>query len=262
MTTKFDRKYDKLTKIFLKIDNMKRLFIALLVSIFVYGYAQTGEKNFIDQNYIEVTGKAELEIIPDMIYLKIVLSDKINKDKLPLTEIEKVMIEKLTELGIDVSKDLSLLNFASSLRAQWLKTDVVLTKQYQLIVQDAKTLEKVFFEFQKLGISNIAIVKFDHSKIEQFRKDVKVEAVTAAKEKAELLANALNRTLGKALYVQEADNLNQNLINRVPNSSIRGGGVYSLDGSISSSRSDLMDMDIEFEKIKIMSIFLVRFGLE
>jgi hypothetical protein len=123
---------------------MKRLFIALLVSISIYGYAQTGEKNFIDQNYIEVTGKAELEIIPDMIYLKIVLSDKINKDKLPLTEIEKVMIEKLSELGIDVNKDLSLLNFASSLRAQWLKTDVVLTKQYQLIVQDAKTLEKVF----------------------------------------------------------------------------------------------------------------------
>ena len=38
--------------------SLKRLFIALLVSIFVYGYAQTGEKNFIDQNYIEVTGKA------------------------------------------------------------------------------------------------------------------------------------------------------------------------------------------------------------
>ena len=38
--------------------------------------AQTGEKNFIDQNYIEVTGTAEMEIVPDEIYLKIVLSEK------------------------------------------------------------------------------------------------------------------------------------------------------------------------------------------
>jgi hypothetical protein len=226
------------------------------------GFAQIGEKNFIDQNYIEVTGKSELEIVPDMIYLRIVLSDKSDKNRLSIVEIERVMLEKLSELGIDVNNDLSLLNFASSLRAQWLKTDVVLTKQYQLIVKDAKTLERVFFEFQKLGISNISIVKFDHSKIEQFRKEVKVAAVQAAKEKAELLAIALDRTLGKALYVQETDNLNQNAINRASNSTIRGGGVYSLDGSISFSQSNLMDMNIEFEKINITGMFLVKFGLE
>lgn len=241
---------------------MKKIIIVLLLSISMVGFAQIGEKNFIDQNYIEVTGKSELEIVPDMIYLRIVLSDKSDKNRLSIVEIERVMLEKLSELGIDVNNDLSLLNFASSLRAQWLKTDVVLTKQYQLIVKDAKTLERVFFEFQKLGISNISIVKFDHSKIEQFRKEVKVAAVQAAKEKAELLAIALDRTLGKALYVQETDNLNQNAINRASNSTIRGGGVYSLDGSISFSQSNLMDMNIEFEKINITGMFLVKFGLE
>lgn len=41
--------------------------------------AQTGEKNFIDQNYIEVTGTAEMEIVPDEIYLKIVLSERIKE---------------------------------------------------------------------------------------------------------------------------------------------------------------------------------------
>jgi hypothetical protein len=233
---------------------MKRLFIGLLLSISIVGFAQTGEKNFIDQNYIEVTGKADLEIIPDMIFLKIILADKNNKDKLPLAEIEKVMIEKLSGIGIDIDKKLSLLNFASSMKAQWLRTDVVLTKQYQLIVQDAKTLEKVFFEFQKLGISNVSIVKFEHSKIEQYRKDVKVAAVKAAKEKAELLAIALDRLLGKALYVQEADNLNQFALSNIrSNSTIRGGGVFSQDND---------ETNIELEKIKISSTFLIRFGFE
>jgi len=245
---------------------MKRLLIGLLLSISIVGFAQIGEKNFIDQNYIEVTGKAEIEIIPDMIFLKIILSDKNNKDKLSLTEIEKVMIEKLSGIGIDVDKNLSVLNFASSLRAQWLKTDIVLTKQYQLIVQDSKTLEKVFFELQKLGISNVSIVKFDHSKIEQYRKDVKVAAVKAAREKAELLAIALGRTLGNALFVQEADymNMNQNtLSNSVYKPSLRGGGTFSQDRYFSSiSVDDLSETNIEFEKIKISSTFLVRFGLE
>jgi uncharacterized protein YggE len=242
---------------------MKQLFIGLLLSISIVGFAQIGEKNFIDQNFIEVTGKAEVEIIPDMIFLKIMLSDKNNKDKLPLTEIERVMIEKLSGIGIDVDKNLSILNFASSLRAQWLKTDIILTKQYQLLVQDVKTLEKVFFEFQKLGISNVSIVKFEHSKIEQYRKDVKVAAVKAAKEKAELLAIALDRVLGKALYVQEADNLNQFSLSNRANSTIRAGGTFSQDRYFSSiSVDDSMETNIEFEKIKISSTFLVRFGLE
>jgi uncharacterized protein YggE len=144
------------------------------------------------------------------------------------------------------------------MRAQWLKTEVVLTKQYQLIVQDAKTLEKVFFEFQNLGISNVSIVKFEHSKIEQYRQDVKVAAVKAAKEKAELLAVALERKLGNALYAQEADILNLNTMSNVLRKT-PGRTVLSQDNYYSSSSEN---SSIEFEKIKIESTFLVRFGLE
>ena len=156
---------------------MKKLISVLLLSVSMVGFAQTGEKNFIDQNYIEVTGKAELEISPDMIYLKIVLSDKNNKDKLTLPEIEKKMTDKLSEIGVDVNKDLSLIDFVSNLKAYLFKTDVILTKQYQLLVHDSKTLQKVFLEFQKLGISNVSIVKLEHSSIEQYRKDVKISAI-------------------------------------------------------------------------------------
>jgi hypothetical protein len=90
-----------------------------------------------------------LEIAPDMIYLKIVMKDKDNKDKLTLPELEKKMIDKLTEMGIDVNKDLSLMDFVSDLKAYLLRiNDIILTKQYQLLVRDAKTLQKIFLEFQ------------------------------------------------------------------------------------------------------------------
>ena len=239
---------------------MKRIIIGLLLSISAVGFAQTGGKNFIDQNYIEVTGKAELEILPDMIYLKIILSDKNNKDRQTLPEVEKKMMNKLSEIGIDISKDLSLADFASNLKSYLLKQDmVILTKQYQLIVRDSKMLQRIFLEFQKLGISNVSIEKSEHSKIEQYRKDVKISAVKDAKEKAELLAATLNQKIGKALYVQETNNLNLNsfsnaLQGRASGSSIRIRGLSSL--------SDSQETDIEFEKIKIESTFLVRFGLE
>ena len=241
---------------------MKQLIIGLFLSISMVGLAQNGEKNFIDQNYIEVTGKAELEITPDMIYLKIVLSDKENKDKLTLPEIEKKMTEKLSEIGIDVNKDLSLIDFASNLKSYFIKSNVTLTKQYQLMVNDSKTLQKVFFEFQKLGISNASIEKLDHSKIEQYRKDVKVSAVKAAKEKAELLAVAISQNIGKALYIQEADNLNPHMP-----SNILSGRMSSANVKIKGVSSELLyettsDIDIEFEKIKIASTILVRFELK
>ena len=46
-----------------------------LLSITAITFGQNGQKNFIDQPYIEVSGFAETEIIPDEIYLRIELSE-------------------------------------------------------------------------------------------------------------------------------------------------------------------------------------------
>ena len=240
---------------------MKKLIIGLLLSVSISGFAQLGEKNFIDQNYIEVTGKAELGVSPDMIYLRITLSDKNNKGKLTLSEIEKEMIGKLTSLGIDTSKDLLLADFASNLRAYILKSNaVILSKEYQLIVHDSKTLQKVFFEFQELGISDVLIEKTEHSKIEQYRKEVKVSAIKAAKEKAELLAAALNQKTGRALFIREADNVIPNLASNTLE--FRAAGYASPNMKIHGISNNSTGTDIELEKIKVESTILVRFALE
>jgi len=241
-----------------KHKHMKRLLIGLLLTISLTGFTQTGDKNFIDQNYIEVTGKAEMEIIPDMIYLRVILSDKDNKNKQSLSEIDKSMINKLTEIGVDVSKDLSIKDFDSNFKLSWIsKTDVVLTKQYQLVVHDTKTLQKVYFEFQKLGISNVSIDKLDHSKIEQYRKEVKINAIKAAKDKAEGLTAALNQTIGKALFIQEADYLNPYLLSNSLQGRVAG---VQIRGNSSSYESSVPE--IEFEKIKLEYSILVRFELK
>lgn len=238
---------------------MKPLFLVLFLKASVLVFSQNGEKNFIDQNYIEVTGKAEMNIAPDLIYLNIVLSDKDNKNKQSLEEIEKSMMSALKGIGIDISKDLSVKDLASNFKSYWIgKTDVILTKEYELIIHDTRTLQKVYFEFQKIGISNVTIDKLDHTKLEQFRKEVKINAVKAAKEKATYLASSLNQTIGKAIYILEIDDpyLYRALAEKVSGVNVR------VRGATSATSGDSALPDMEFEKINLQFSILARFELK
>ena len=85
----------------------KSYLIVLIVLLFgSFTFAQ--EKNFIDQNYIEVTGKAELNIVPNEIYISIVLKED-NKEKKTIAKLESELIPTLKSLGVDVEKDLKVI---------------------------------------------------------------------------------------------------------------------------------------------------------
>jgi hypothetical protein len=214
-------------------------------------YAQS-EKNFIDQNYIEVTGYSEMEIAPDEIYMKILINEKDVKGK-SLAEIEKNMVAKLQEIGIDVTKDLTVQDVSSNFKNYWiLKTDIVLSKEYQLRVRDAQTAGKVISELQKLSISNITIDHINNSKIEDFRKEVKVKAIQVAQEKARELSEAVHQTIGRAIFIQE---LNNNPYNPIQLKSLN----LTVRGSLNNTDSE---PEIEFEKIKLEYSILVRFELK
>ncbi len=238
---------------------MKKLILTLLLIISILiGYGQEFGKNFIDQNYIEVTGYAEKQITPNRIYLKILVNEKDIKGQ-TLEQIEKSIIAKLQEIGIDVSKDLVIKDFISNFKNYWiLKSDILLIKEYQLLVYEAKTAGKVFTELEKLGISNISIDRLDHSEIEKFRQEVKVEAVKSAKENANALTTAINQETGRALYILEHGNnknMSGDLRGNVAGIMIRGMSNKSIYGSKAP------DPDIEFEKIKLEYNITVRFEL-
>jgi uncharacterized protein YggE len=233
---------------------MKQIIAFLIIISWMPISAQMGEKNFIDQNYIEVTGKAEMEIVPDMIYLDIIVSEKDSKNKTSLAEMEKVMIGKLKELEIDVSKDLSIKDVSSIFKRNIIsKSDVLLSKEYVLLIHNGTTAGKVVGALEQVDISNISIEKVDHSKIEQYRKEVKINATKAAKEKAELLSNAVNQAIGKALFIQEVE---QNLF-QMPMSNRFLAMNKAVDSVIENQEPSL-----NFEKIRLEYSVLVRFELK
>ncbi len=229
------------------------IFLLILTSFNVYG--QNGSKNFIDQNYIEVSGKAEMEITPDKIYLQIQLSEKDDKNKLSLTERENQMFKELEEIGIDISKDLVIKDISSNFKFYFLsKNDIFLTKEYQVLVTNGKTASRIFLELEKIGISNISIDKLDNSRIEEFRKETKVNAIKAAKEKAKLLTQSIDQEIGRAIYVKELNNIIGYASGAANNITIRGAS------SLYGSRA--VDLEVDFEKIRLEYSILCRFELK
>lgn len=227
---------------------MKHLLLAMALFICTAGFAQ-GDKNFIDQNYIETTGKAEMEIVPDMIYIKVMLSEKDLKNKTSLAEMEQKMVQKLKEIGIDVSKDVTIKDFTGSLQSKIFSKDVLLNKEYLILTRSSKMAAQVFTELDKLQISDMSIAKLDNSKMEEYRREVKVKAIKVAKAKAEALTEAIGQKAGRAIYISEIQT-----------------NFYPAQANISNimykQKVEAEFEDFNFENLKIDATILCRFELK
>lgn len=228
---------------------MKHLLLATAVFISASLFAQSRDKNFIDQNYIEVTGKAEMEIVPDMIYIKVLLSERDLKNRMTLAEAEQRMMQKLREIGIDVNKDVTIKDFSGRLRSKTFSKDVALDKDFRILTKDSKTAAKVFSELDKLEISNMSIAELDNSKMDEHRREVKIRAIKVAKSKAEALAEAIGQKIGRALYISEVQT------NYYPAQSNVTNTVYK-------QKAEVDFEDINFENLKVDATILVRFDLK
>ena len=105
--------------------------------------------------------------------------------------------------------------------------------------------------------TNFQIVKVSHSKIEQFKKQLKIEAIKHAKQKALYLTGAIGEGLGDAVTINEpSEESNYNLVlNNTSNITLK-----------EAKRSDLSDAvespAIDFKKIKLKYDVAVVFALK
>ena len=92
---------------------MKKFLLILFLSQALITNAQF-QKNFIDENYIELTGSSQLEITPNEIYLKIIINEANKKLKLSVEEQEALMINELKKNNIKLEKNFRVKDFTSS----------------------------------------------------------------------------------------------------------------------------------------------------
>ena len=218
-------------------------------------YSQIANAN--EQPYIEVTGTAEKNVIPDEIYVGITIHEKyINKTKITIEEQEEKLKGILKALGINLQN-----LYLSDITADYVKVyrkkeDVLTKKNYSLKVSDAVTVGKVFYELDKLDITDAHISKVSHSKLDSLKREVKVIAMKAAKEKADYLLEAIGEHTGKPLIVRESEPAYySNISNAYVNNS------YSFSSGTEGLKYG-SDEGIQFQKMKILSSTYVKFSIK
>lgn len=180
---------------------MKRILITIV--FFASFICMLNAQNKEDRRYIDVTGTAELKVIPDEIYLSISLNEKDVKNRRSLSSLEKDVVSVLRKLNIPV-KNLSISGANSKLeKAFWTGTKIYTRKNYVLKLTSANDIGKVLQNLEAKGISNINLIRVDNSQIEKYREEVKINAMKAAKAKADYLLNAIGEQTGKPIFIQE-----------------------------------------------------------
>ncbi len=173
-----------------QIGNMKylirqkialRFLITLLLITSLTSYGQS--KNFIDQPYLETTARVDTLVIPDRIYLSILITEADTKGKTSVEKLENKMADKLKTLGIDIEKQLTLTDLGSNFKKYFLrKVDVQKDKEYSLLVYDAVTAGKVIMGLESIGISNVNLTKTEYSGLEKLKINLRQRAVRCGKK--------------------------------------------------------------------------------
>lgn len=227
---------------------MKRMMIVVAALLMASPlFAQ--QKTFLDQPYIEVTGRAEMEVAPDEIYVRITINEQDSKGKTTMLQQEKDMVRRLKDLGIDVDKKLVVQDM---MNAQ-LKKDVATSKSYMLEVNSATQLAHVFQALQTIGISDAAVERTDVSNMDELRQQVRGASAKAARQNAEILAAALGQKVGRAIFVQDNSYYSRPYSNVVLTRTMKVA-----DAGVAATAAPTL----EFQKITIDHSVLVRFMLE
>lgn len=210
-------------------------------------YAQ--QTNVMDQPYIEVSGQAEVEVVPDKIYVQITI-DGDSKGQETVLQQEKEMVQRFDALGIDVEKKLVVQKlFNSALKSNKVTT----SKIYRLEVNSATQLAHVFQALQAIGIAQAEIESVDISNKEELIQQIRAEAAKNARKNALVLANALGQELGKALYVQDYSTSPYEYMN-----------MSTRDYAMAEVREVVAEAApvLEFQKVTLNSSVRVRFLLK
>ena len=178
------------------------LLLVLFLGTLALGMAQSKENDFLEQPYIEVTGTAMMEVVPDEIYVKIILREKDQRGKTELEQQEKKLFQTLQKVGIDVKKDLAVRNMAGN-RYKLKSGAMKLRKEYVLLLHDVNALDRVFAGLEQMGGVEAEVERVDHSQMEKLREIYKAEEerlAAEAKQKEEqdsqLSEEELNKIVG------------------------------------------------------------------
>lgn len=171
-------------------------------------------QNLQTSPFITVTGTAEKEIIPNEIIIAITLKEHMDgKVKSSIEVQEKRLFDELKKHSIDLKKLTFNNASASQLNIRKKTNDLMNEKRYELKLNTLQEVNQAINAFDEANIKSFYISEMTHSEIEEYRKEVKILALQAAKNKAKYLLESIDQKVGNALEVIEVDNFSKSTAN-------------------------------------------------
>ncbi|WP_144282424.1 SIMPL domain-containing protein [Chryseobacterium echinoideorum] len=167
----------------------------LLAGIFATASLMNAQE--IKKNFIEVTGVAEMEVEPDEIIFNIGIKAD-NKNQ--LADNEKLLFETLKSNGVK-NEDIKFKSMYQNLYSKTTK----FTKSFQFKANAKTNVSKLLEELNQKWVSSLNIAEIKNTKIADFRKTVKINALKAAKEKADYLLVSINKKTGDPMEIIEVE---------------------------------------------------------
>jgi uncharacterized protein len=184
---------------------MKKLFIlAALVLFTCNAFTQNADL----RRKIEVTGIAEREVTPDIINVSISLQEYLDgKKKITIDQLESQLESAIKDAGMP-KEDFTISN-VSGWNNTWQKKknpDFLASKQYSIKFHDLDKFNQILSKVDPKGIQSTNIESYDYSKMADLKRELKIQALQSAKEKATYLLGSINEKVGRPISITEADN--------------------------------------------------------
>ncbi len=216
---------------------MKKI-LTFIVILFLS--AATFAQNVDLRRKITVTGNAETEVTPDIIYFSISLKEYLNgKTKVSISTLENQLEKAVNAAGIPKTdftiNNLSSYNYVPEKKKN---ADFLAAKQYRLKLHDLNKINKILDAVDDKGIQSTGIDGYDYSGIEALKSELKLKALKNAQAKAGFLLSGIGEKLGGAIDIQEINNepMQQPVFRSM---------------MMKTANADATESDIDFKKIKL-----------
>ena len=186
----------------------------VLVTLWLSGILAISAQEDNNSRYIEVTGSSETEIIPDEIHFMITIKEYWQEEfekkskqedyqtKVPVNEIEHNLMSALKQAGIAPS-DIQTKEVGDYWRERG--KDFLISKTFDIKLQNPDQINRIIQTVNTKGIQSMNIGELKNKDLQEYRKQGKIEALKAARQKADYLVAAMGQKLGNVLRIVEPE---------------------------------------------------------
>ena len=239
---------------------MSKLFIPLLMLLTTSAFAQTQINPY--PKTITVTGSAEMEIIPDEIYVQVDLKEyeKKGQGKINIETIKRNFLNNVKAISIPDSL-VSIAAYDGFGGNPWLrkknkKNELYASISYQVKIKTSKQLDDLVEKLDDEATTNFYIQRTSHSKLAEYRKQLKIQAIKAAKEKAQYLTEAIDEKAGEAVTINEPTEYYQ------PYYNVMRSNVMMKEQAMNQDMAGVNDTPVDFRKMKLRYDVTVIFAVK